>query len=340
MKTLVLSMISIAATVAAMTACTSEGDPIDNIDNGQPVEIQLNAGIGSITTKTPITSDDQGKLSSALPGIQFVKAADIAESPAWGDVSKVASTAEIKTDDISTGKISFNTPLYYNVDPTLKSWLIGYYPVAEVEPDASTNKGKLQWTITGKEDILLSAEVSGNKSKDEQIKSITFNHQLLQMQFKFVAEDPAAIDTWGNAIRRIAIKTKASGTLANLPSTITCTLSSTPSLAWSNPAELTAYAVTDGTYSDNKITEASPITLTETETLGGYIMVQPLTATTDYTLAITTNKSTAEVPITLGAAPAAGKAYEIILTFKASTIATTATITKWETVTGGTGTVQ
>lgn len=120
MKTLVLSMISIAATVAAMTACTSEGDPIDNIDNGQPVEIQLNAGIGSITTKTPITSDDQGKLSSALPGIQFVKAADIAESPAWGDVSKVASTAEIKTDDISTGKISFNTPLYYNVDPTLK----------------------------------------------------------------------------------------------------------------------------------------------------------------------------------------------------------------------------
>ena len=138
MKTLVLSMISIAATVAAMTACTSEGDPIDNIDNGQPVEIQLNAGIGSITTKTPITSDDQGKLSSALPGIQFVKAADIAESPAWGDVSKVASTAEIKTDDISTGKISFNTPLYYNVDPTLKSWLIGYYPVAEVEPDAST----------------------------------------------------------------------------------------------------------------------------------------------------------------------------------------------------------
>ena len=54
MKTLVLSMISIAATVAAMTACTSEGDPIDNIDNGQPVEIKLNAGV--ITTKSPITS--------------------------------------------------------------------------------------------------------------------------------------------------------------------------------------------------------------------------------------------------------------------------------------------
>ena len=64
MKTLVLSMISIAATIAAMTACTSEGDPIDNIDNGQPVEIQLNAGV--VTTKAAITSNADGKLSADL----------------------------------------------------------------------------------------------------------------------------------------------------------------------------------------------------------------------------------------------------------------------------------
>lgn len=339
MKTLVLSMISIAATVAAMTACTSEGDPIDVIDNGQPVEIKMNAGV--ITTKAPITSNTDGKLSAALTNIEFVKAADIAATPAWGDVSGVASTAEIKTEDLATGNITFNTPLYYNVDPTLKSWLIGYYPAANVKPDASTNKGKLQWTITGCEDILLSEEVSGNKSEGSQISSIAFNHQLLQMQFKFVAENQAAIDTWGNAIESIAIKTKTSGTLENLPSILTCTLASTPTLGWSIPAELTAFAVTGGTtFSDNKITTANPITLTTTETLGGYIMVQPLTTKTDYTLVITTGESTAEVPITLGDAPAPGKAYEIKLTFKASAIASSATITSWVSVTGGEGTVQ
>ena len=342
MKTLVLSMISIAATVAAMTACTSEGDPIDNIDNGQPVEIQLNAGV--ITTKAPITSDNNGKLSKALSDIQFVQAADIAETPAWSEVSKIASAASIKTEDISTGKITFDTPLYYNVNSTLKSWLIGYWPKATVAPDAS-NKGKLQWTITGCEDILLSAEVSGNKNTDARISSIEFKHQLLQMQFKFIAEDQKAIDTWGD-VKSIAIKTKNSNVLVNLPSTITYTLASTatPTLEWSVPTELTAFAVTltDGTatYTNNKITDANPIKLSITEALGGYIMVQPLTATTDYILNITTSNSTAEVPITLGDVPAAGKAYEIKLTFKASAITTSATITNWVAVPGGEGTVE
>jgi len=335
MKTLVLSMISIAATVAAMTACTSEGDPIDNIDNGQPVEIKLNAGV--ITTKAPITSDNGGLLSEALADIQFVQAADVATNPAWGDVSSVASTAEIAT----TGNITLATPLYYNVDPTLKSWLIGYFPKATVEPNTSTNKGKLQWKITGCEDILLSAEVSGNKKADERIPAIVFKHQLLQMQFQFTAEDQKAIDTWGT-IESIAIKTKKSDVLENLPSTLTCTLASDPTLAWSVPTELTAFAVTGGTaYTDTPITNVNPITLTTTEVLGGYIMVQPLNTKADYVLEITTSKSKAEVPITLGGdTPAAGKAYEVTLTFKASAITATATITSWETVHGGSGTVE
>lgn len=336
MKTLVLSMISIAATVAAMTACTSEGDPIDNIDNGQPVEIKLNAGV--ITTKAPITSNDEGLLSEALTGIQFVQAADVATSPAWGDVSSVASTAEIAT----TGDITLTTPLYYNVDPTLKSWLIGYFPKATAEPNTSTNKGKLQWTITGCEDILLSAEASGSKKAGETIPAIAFKHQLLQMQFKFTAEDKQAIDTWGT-IESIAIKTKKSDVLENLPSTLTCTLASTPTLAWEGTTqELKAFAVTGGTaYTDTPITNANPITLTTTEVLGGYIMVQPLNTKTDYVLEITTSKSKAEVPITLGGdTPAAGKAYEVTLTFKASAITATATIASWETVQGGSGTVE
>lgn len=51
MKTLVLSMISIAATIAAMTACTSESDPVDEID---PI----------VNAKTPI------EFSSSILGVQ------------------------------------------------------------------------------------------------------------------------------------------------------------------------------------------------------------------------------------------------------------------------------
>ena len=58
MKTLVLSMISIAATVAAMTACTSESDPINDITNPKDakVEIKLNAGVLGVETKAAITT--------------------------------------------------------------------------------------------------------------------------------------------------------------------------------------------------------------------------------------------------------------------------------------------
>ena len=50
MKTLVLSMISIAATVAAMTACTSESDGIDDLTKDAPVEIKMSAGVLNIVT--------------------------------------------------------------------------------------------------------------------------------------------------------------------------------------------------------------------------------------------------------------------------------------------------
>lgn len=61
MKTLVLSMISIAATVAAMTACTSESDPINDITNPKDakVEIKLNAGVVNVETKTGPTNESE-----------------------------------------------------------------------------------------------------------------------------------------------------------------------------------------------------------------------------------------------------------------------------------------
>lgn len=335
MKNLVFSMLA----MAAMVSCTSESDPISEI-TGDKVEIKLNAGFG-VETKAPVTSSETGILDKALEGIQIVKTVDIESSPAWGDVTTVASTAKITTANLASGTLTFGTPLYYNADKTLNSYLIGYYPACDADYPSNTNKGKLQWTITGKEDILFASEVSGNK--DTEIPSITFNHELLQLQFKFKAENQNDIDAWGS-ISEIVVKTEdaSTSTLKNLHSVLTYVLPNTPT--WSNDeTELKVFKVDGSDYKNNPIDNSTnSVTLTTSETLGGYIMVEPLTAATDYTLIIKTSKNTAgvEVPITLGGAPAKGNAYEVTLTFKATTISANATITSWEQVPGGSGEVK
>ena len=58
MKALVFNMLTIAATFAAMTACTSESDPVDEINpKDAKVEIKLNAGVVDVQTKAGPTNE-------------------------------------------------------------------------------------------------------------------------------------------------------------------------------------------------------------------------------------------------------------------------------------------
>jgi len=117
MKTLVLSMISIAATIAAMTACTSEGDPIDNIDNGQPVEIKASAGIGEIITKTAGVITD-GK---EVDDIEFI-ITEGEDAPAdWSTATLNMTDATIAADK----SLTFKTSQYYNSKASIKfpNWI-------------------------------------------------------------------------------------------------------------------------------------------------------------------------------------------------------------------------
>lgn len=50
MKALVFNMLTIAATFAAMTACTSESDPVDEVTN-QPTPVLFGSSISEITSK-------------------------------------------------------------------------------------------------------------------------------------------------------------------------------------------------------------------------------------------------------------------------------------------------
>ena len=180
MKTLVLSMISIAATVAAMTACTSEGDPIDNIDNGQPVEIKASAGIGEIITKTAGVITD-GK---EVDDIEFI-ITEGEDAPAdWSTATLNMTDATIAADK----SLTFKTSQYYNSKASIKSFLIGYHP--KTAGSGSRNNNIVSYTITGQQDIMCTEVNSGNKTDNKNKNlDIKFDHQLAQYSFQILAGD-------------------------------------------------------------------------------------------------------------------------------------------------------
>ena len=311
MKTLVLSMISIAATIAAMTACTSEGDPIDNIDNGQPVEIKASAGIGQIITKTAGVITD-GK---DVENIEFVIVEKESVPSDWSTEALKATDATINTDGFK-----FSTPQYYNPISTIKSHLIGYHPKTEGGGSRSNNVVTYT-TITGQEDIMCTGIVSGNK-EDNKTKALdfTFDHQLAQYTFKIQAEDQQAVATWGkiSSIKLIGQQTTATLTLDTKTGEFTGV--STGEITVGDEAK--AFDATDPV--NNAVTYGSPI------------MVKP--DQTNMKVKIVTEKNPGiEIPLTV--ASVKSTSYIVTLTFKATEIGATAKIGEWKTGVG-TGDVQ
>lgn len=320
MKALVFSMLAIAS----MVACTSESDPINEVDNEKPVEIKLNAGI--ITTKAPIEST--GNLPKAdLTEVQFVKAED-GSIVDWSSVSATATSGTISKTD---GAITFNSPLVYNVDRATKSFIIGYYPAGTV------GTGAVSWDITGNSDIIIAKEVSGSK-ETPITQAVEFKHMLTQLRFKVKADSGA---DWGD-ITDITIR-KADDTNLNTKASYTLASADPSILTWSVPSQNTMpiYQVVGGVYNDDVLSGGN-VALSTTSTLIGYIMVEPL-GLSDYELVVKTTNNTVEtvVGLTLTENAVIGKAYEINLNFAASTITAKATIADWVPVAdGGSGSVE
>ena len=161
MKTLVLSMISIAATVAAMTACTSESDEIDEIEAKVPIE--LNAGVLEITSKAVVNQGDQFDAQ-----VMASETSKTYTTPFWTEAG--AGNISVASD----GKVTFDPIQYYPTNGNT-IYMIGY------SPRATTSNGKVAYTIQGDNDIMVSNEISGSRtSKDPTGKELSFTHLLTQ----------------------------------------------------------------------------------------------------------------------------------------------------------------
>lgn len=301
MKTLVLSMISIAATVAAMTACTSESDEIDNVVEA-PVEIKLNAGINSISVKSdgvqkPDTHDFDANIIAST------------ETGKYGATSTWTGTDPGKIN-VKNNVVTFTTTQAYPSDGSA-IFMKAYAPF-----EGTYSNDKVEFTIDGNKDIMVSTEISGSKTDNEN-KKLTFEHKLAQLNFKLIASSEAAQKAWGKIN---GIKVKA---ITNLDLTL-----STGALA----ARASATEAEVSTIGFNEIT-ALPVSPTPVEA-GGYVMVLP--RTTAYTVIIDSEKGPAnkEIVLTNPTTTVASTAYDITLTFNSTEVEVTSEVGAW---TPGTG---
>lgn len=307
MKTLVLSMISIAATVAAMTACTSESDEIDNVVEAK-VPIELKAGVMEISTKAAI---EQGKGFDAT----------VIASATQDNYSKLL-WADKNAGDITVadgGAVSFTTDQYYPADGST-IYMVGIAP----RPSETISAGKVDYTITGAEDIMLATEISGSKKEDVPTsKELNFNHLLTQLKIDVVAENQDASDAWGTIT---SIQVLDAATVLTL--------------------DINNKSIDAATAPDKKALDIQGFTTgmtipTNTAGSAGYSMLLPQ-ASSVYQLLVKTSNNKTGVTITPEVITKleASTAYTIKLTFKSKNVEVTATSGEWKSDTSGSASVE
>lgn len=275
MKTLVLSMISIAATVAAMTACTSESDPVDEIVNPKDakVEIKMSTGVGEITTKATATT-----AFSNTPITILRQDIDNTNGETNWSSDFISKDYRLTGANITLDK----DQKYFNNDGSKKSMFIGYSNTANA---TSNNDGTVSYTITGNEDLLCTQELNvGTKTQQELTPKLNFKHMLSQVEIKVIGTEKA--DELFGTINSISLV---------MPTSIKVTLKTAVATATNSETnDITIFTNS----SNKKISELSAIS----EALGS-IFVLPGYGKTDTNLTIklatTVNAENKELTVTI-----------------------------------------
>lgn len=329
MKKMIFSLLAIAA----MTSCTTTSE--DEIDPNAPVEIKLSAGIGNVeaigraTIPSTLTTDLD---------VFFARAADASDA----DVNWTTGTTELFAKiNHSDSKISFYAeaerttlaPQYYNFNADLKSHLIGYHVGEATKGNLADNK--IAITITGKDDIMATKALSGNKST--KFTEFAFSHLLSQLSIEIQSVSETLETSIQSTFGKIT-----SIEILNQPTALELTLGATPTLGKAASPVPTTFTITPTTVEQT-------ITATAT-TVGSEVMVF-----SDTELGKTANPIKLKIYTTIFTSGLAidatidggnsglelGKKHIITLTFSLSEVKPSASIDTWaESTKTGTGTVE
>lgn len=297
MKTLVLSMISIAATLAAMTACTSESDPVDEIDVKVP--IALNAGV--IQTKAAIDTDESNHPKDKVSNVHFYRIDATTEPTDW-----TTPTAKFSGAIETTGSIS-GIEQYYATNGD-NAFITGLYLGDKVASAPEIATGKASFTIDGSDDILFAQSVDMGNRGAQKTTALNFQHKLTQ--FKFTAK----VATGLGDIPNVSIN------ITNAKKTSAISLASGDLETWTDALSLTI----------------PNLTATEAGGTSAGFMLEPNLKNLQLSVSAPGYLANAEVLTINGTEGAStdtflpGKSYVITINFSGKKVTATATIGKWE----------
>ena len=306
------------------------------------VEIMATSKALTIETRAPFEGQIAGENKLTAVVLGSTTSGDYTETtPRYCD-------GEMTFSDNTTAA-SFATPQYYPVSDA-PIYLCALYPTALADwKDIATTA---KYTFDGKTDVMAAAEVSGKKSTAMAgtVPSFTFNHLLTKLIVKVKADGDAAVGVWGD-ITGISLVKANNGDVFDTAEVTLATGAAATGTAFSNPATdgMAFYRIDAAAYTDNAVDDAdNKIALTTTAEEAAYSLVAPIIAENGvkhFALKVDTKLgetvTTKEVSFDLYKAkvgeedPAVfsgdtqGKAFEITLTFKATEIVATATVTDW-----------
>lgn len=270
MKKSILSLLA----VAAMVSCTQNEMDQKEI-SGDQVEIRLTPNVGTVAQTRTSYDVTAPTATDSLAAVVLVSKKANLYDPAGSDllnnsIYRVSFKDATTPTGFSDGTTGLATPVYYPADgSTVYMW--GLYPYGKVVT-ATPAAGEWQitaagstanYTITGKEDVMVTKEIKSDKSQATTVKNyvdtkLEFSHLLTKLIVK-AKGDSAAIKAFGNITditlvgvststpasniaNKVAIVLASDATLATAPNVnITGTESSLPFYAYSRgatPAQL------------------------------------------------------------------------------------------------------
>lgn len=303
--------ICLLLTAACLCAC-GKSESGEQIPDGDAV-IRLSAGLptASVQSKAPIESGD--KFTPAVAGWESTAAASYTAALTWK-----TTTSEI-TASTTAQAVTLADQQVYNADKTVKTYMKAWYPQGTLTNGTVTFTADDSYKGDGTDDVLLSAEVSGDKS-DRENKVLAFKHLTTQLKFVVKAGTGLAEDT---KLTKIELKS------VDVPSGINLT---TDALTGTAKETLSVPAI-DGSLVIG--------TKAEGDDAGSPLMIVPPTGKT-VTLKVTTSVAEFDnivATIDTDEKFQAGKAYTITLTFGQKNIELSATLDEWTSGTGS-GTVE
>lgn len=350
--------------VGVMASCAKDngGGQGGTLPVGDDDEVAMSSGvIGPKLTRGPIESTNPGNLPTKEQRIHFLRPADAAASSLdWTAAGIAAAQADGKSMGLvgavmsTNGRITFTKPgdkatevqQFYNSNGALSSAFLGFNQYNETTSNITHTAGQapvITWAIDGKSDYIVADVVAATKAiKKETVAADrfltpNFKHLLTRLEFLVIAEDESTQDTWGK-IKAITVKdTPTSMTYALAP--FTTANPNTPT--WGATGDVLTWVYTDATDSDAQVDPAVGVALpndadSEEAAYFSYAMLQP--DVESYSILIESEKQadrTIAVKLTDGTKTKPGSFHQITLTFSSLEIDATATISRWESGTGG-----